>query len=107
MKKIIQKHTPGPWTASINPIESPNTDDAGTVWRDSREGATLICCTSKSPGTKQGEANAKLIAAAPEMLDALEEARLQIKYLHKKFQKTGSGNNVLNMIDTIIKKATE
>lgn len=29
---------------------------------------------------------------------ALEQARLQIEYLHEKFQETGSGNNVLAQI---------
>lgn len=44
--------------------------------------------------------------AAPEMLAALEEAALQIEYLHEKFHPTGSGNMVLGLIRAAIRNAT-
>jgi hypothetical protein len=37
----------------------------------------------------------------------LDEARLQIEYLHKKFGETGSGNNVLARIETELAKYKE
>jgi hypothetical protein len=41
------------------------------------------------------------------LLDLLDEARLQIEYLHKKFGATGSGNNVLARIETELAKYRE
>jgi len=35
--------------------------------------------------------------------DVLQEAKLQIEYLHGKFKETGSGNSVLNRIDIVLK----
>ena len=39
-----------------------------------------------------------------ELVAVLEEARLQIKYLHEKFQETGSGNSVLSRINAVLRK---
>jgi site-specific recombinase len=36
------------------------------------------------------------------MAEMLDEARLQIEYLHKRWQQTGSGNNVLSRIETAL-----
>lgn len=44
---------------------------------------------------------------ADELLEALIESELQIRYLHSKFKQTGSGNKVLFQINNAIKKATE
>ena len=45
--------------------------------------------------------------AAPDMYEALKEAKLQIEYLQNKFQKTGSGNAVLSLIDSVLAKANK
>lgn len=39
------------------------------------------------------------------MIALLKEARLEITYLHEKFQETGSGNAVLARIDALLKEA--
>ena len=39
-----------------------------------------------------------------DLIDALDESRLQIEYLHGKFQETGSGNTVLSKLETILHK---
>lgn len=49
--------------------------------------------------------NAHLIAAAPELYEALTEAVLQIEYLHGKFQPTGSGEAVLARSKIALSKA--
>jgi len=72
-----------------------------------RSGDSLICeCISKRfnkyPNTEeQAEANAKLIACAPEMLEILQmfEANLRHGYVIDK--------NRLNQIQSLIKKAVE
>lgn len=63
----MSKHTPGPWRV----IE---TDDAVMIGPDQFMTATYII---KASGFESSErrANAHLIAAAPEMLEALEDLR--------------------------------
>ena len=56
-------------------------------------------------------ADAKLIAQAPELLsqrdelvELLHDAGIQIEYLHDKFSETGTGNNVLSRIKSLLTK---
>jgi len=57
------------------------------------------------------EANAAFIVKACnnhyKILDLLDEARLQIEYLHSKFKETGSGNIVLYRIEEAIKQVED
>ena len=39
-----------------------------------------------------------------ELIDVLDEARIQIEYLHGKFRETGTGNSVLARIETTLAK---
>lgn len=60
----MSKHTPGPWSSSRCYVQQESQD--GTMNK-------VICDTEHSDfGVDIGVANAKLIAAAPEMLQALE-----------------------------------
>jgi hypothetical protein len=61
------KHTPGPWC--IDPHQSP--EQPLTVF-DGPNCGTLIAIVSGDPDEPENEANAKLIAAAPDLLAALE-----------------------------------
>lgn len=74
---MTTKHTPGPWKANGLP-NTPKTDDfhyACAVW--TANGETPICFTGGAPGRyldepkEMQDANARLIAAAPELLAAL------------------------------------
>ena len=63
------KHTPGPWTAQndgrdIISIQHSN-NDPGAI------SMTLAKVTARMTWRSQAEANARLIAAAPDLLDAL------------------------------------
>ena len=63
------KHTPGPWRVGLlRPGEVTNilVDTIGTTGTYARTTAKV------NTETKEGEANARLIAAAPELLKALE-----------------------------------
>jgi len=40
-----------------------------------------------------------------ELVQAVEQAKMQIEYLHEKFQETGSGNAVLSKLDRVLEKA--
>ena len=59
-------HTPGPW--EIFPKYDTYPDLAFGIWGENND--YLVC--SSTDGGKQAEANARLIAAAPEMLGALQ-----------------------------------
>ena len=61
------KHTPGPWRVAPRSDYPEHADinvDAGT------RGYVALCGKA---GDEEAEANARLIAAAPELLDALRE----------------------------------
>lgn len=49
----------------------------------------------------------KLKKERDELLNHLREAKLQIEYLHDKFQETGSGNAVIFKIDSLLKSITQ
>ena len=68
-----QKQTPGPWTA----VYKPSMNLAGIHIRSSDKYLEVNYCNSSE--TEMPEANARLIAAAPEMLQALEVA---VKYFN-------------------------
>lgn len=71
----MSKHTPGPWG-----IEQ--TDDTNWIGfmrpHDPKKVELIVCTTSRDSLTDEAlaknDANARLIAAAPEMLEALKDA---------------------------------
>ena len=69
-------HTPGPWKF-----------DAGSGYVESREGGLVAIPRSGGDPVKDYEttqnANARLIAAAPEMLDALEAVQCECTILER------------------------
>jgi hypothetical protein len=68
-------YTKGPWQLTTVPFEIRNTDSAAAIYGPMSKdgGACLIADISRSAGDEEAEANAKLIAAAPELLEALKE----------------------------------
>lgn len=81
----MNKHTPAPWETIINPISLDLE-----VWNDK----DCICVVDGDD-----KANAKLIATAPELLEALERA------LHD-FRNMTWTDETYNIIEATIKKAT-
>lgn len=68
------KFTPGPWKAEFR--EYGGYDCMSASWSivsDESEFATLDCRTRDHANDPQQEANANLMAAAPELFDALKE----------------------------------
>lgn len=63
------EHTPGPWNAEIY----VHGEFAIVVHRQGHSGGTLVICSRKRhPGRQtEFEANARLIAAAPDLLESL------------------------------------
>lgn len=64
----MSKHTPGPWTVQRIDI------DCGIIqWAIELPDMRVIAHTGADVSVAQDKANARLIAAAPEMLQALKE----------------------------------
>jgi hypothetical protein len=62
------EHTPGPWTLEISDVPQTNKPFCGICGAD---GAGIVYATLRAPG--ELIANARLIAAAPDLLAALVE----------------------------------
>jgi hypothetical protein len=57
--------TPGPW------MTNPLSDGSTAIWANEKGRIAVSCLTWA--GNYEGQANARLIAAAPELVEALEE----------------------------------
>ncbi len=88
---ISNKHTPGPWKLSANQFVK------GSIY-----GSDSYLIASVSIGQSEYEANAKLIAAAPELLAACEMA---LPYLELPSNEITRAD--FEQIKAAIKKATE
>jgi hypothetical protein len=104
------KPTPGPWkyvadkgciiSTSVPKEESLTAHGVGGDETWDYYGGEVVCETICG---KDGF----LVEAAPFMLDALKDAKLQIEYLHEKFKETGTGNRILSRIENVIRLAEE
>lgn len=72
----MTQHTPGPWITEAQERASRGDVDSGSdvIVVDARDGLPVADCSPEAgyPLTEQHEANARLIAAAPDMLALLE-----------------------------------
>ena len=73
----MSKHTPGPWRA---PLIGGDHGTTGIIWADEPHGGVVatVSRTVQHPDPAEQTANARLIAAAPDMLAALERARVHM-----------------------------
>ena len=74
----MSKHTPGPWQYVF--------EGGTTAFITEADGSTIICIrtTENTTAHKNLAANARLIAAAPELLEALREYRAAILFAQDK-----------------------
>lgn len=98
---ISQKHTPGPWIA---------THIIGSWWIEEDDPTAFcrrrIAIVDDGSGIDSPAANARLIAAAPEMLAALEAAREFIADgMAMGFVGMPEDEDVLEVIEKAIRKA--
>lgn len=102
-------HTPGPWR--VNKKVNTSVEQATAP-----QGMVLICQCEDPDGArtnKEDEANARLIAAAPELLAAVEEAKAQIEFIWQNYfpiaYKNGNVDKsslmVINQCNEAIQKA--
>lgn len=78
----MEKHTPGPWQA---------VDDYGT-WEIESASSAIATVNHNRP---QHEANARIIAAAPELLEALQSSTAALM----DFQREAGGVGILPKLD--------
>ena len=68
-------HTPGPWTVNGHQLRSRWYGDITHNWEESGKNFTrTVAAVCKNATSDENEANARLIAAAPRLLQALQEA---------------------------------
>lgn len=95
--KLKAKHTPGPWSIR----EGEGKDN--TKWIDGNDGLVLAYVSDKNlKDTSLRDANAQLIAAAPELLEALKEVH---KYLCDDYQTAEKLRDIFLLIEPAIAKA--
>jgi hypothetical protein len=71
------QHTPAPWT-----LDTPEPD--GEIIVMDEQGVSIATCWKQPLDPSEWvEANAQLIAAAPELLDALESTLHCVEYYHE------------------------
>ena len=105
-------HTPGPW--AVHPAYPwIIKQDLKVPFADIEDGLTVCNTTGLDgsgffPSSEEGRANARLIAAAPELLEALEEARAGLLWYQDRNpgQRDGSDDEAMARIDAAIAKAT-
>ena len=69
----ISKHTPGPWTLELNNHRKEVGDNSFSLWSQGYEFAKLQDESALCGFDDCGYENARLIAAAPDLLKALKE----------------------------------
>jgi hypothetical protein len=113
---VSAQHTPGPWSIQWathwGVDDGTNTERAGCFQILSDPNPTLanVLCT-RTPWPERADemrANARLIAAAPDLLAALEEARTGLQWYRDSFPEAtdGSDDEAMTRIDAAIAKAT-
>lgn len=89
-----QKHTPGPWTLNGRFIGTADCD----WWHPGNE--KVVAEILKYGGTRPHEANALLIAAAPELLEA---CKFVLKYHNMRLDKSDDSELPFQLADAVQK----
>ena len=103
------KHTPGPWayTPAIGRWASENagTIDASHYSKPGCfDGRDSVATVHNSASPDMAAANAALIAAAPDLLAALEQARARLWIMYQ--EDDNASPPILDLVDAAIAKAT-
>lgn len=99
------KHTPGKWNTS------KLVNDIGIYADGSNRDLALVYKYSRSIPEEEAQANANLMAAAPELLEALQKAKEVIERMSDEFREVAGrhasySNGEAKIIEAAINKAT-
>ena len=100
-------HTPGPWSYNTDGLDLQVTEDGDraipfkTCYITASTGGDEIC-TLDLDNTDNTKSNALLIAAAPDMLETLEEVK---NYLEHEFKDLAFYPEIYKVVDRVIDKA--
>lgn len=97
----MSQHTPGPWNVDAETVYDTTHARICTVDYGDDDEATITGAGEQAPG--QGRANARLIAAAPDLLAACELARKITASTHPNTLHRGE---ICGVLDAAISKAT-
>lgn len=102
------KHTPGPWTAEFNERYEIEDSPWGIRCKNGYWLFNVLDSGSQPHGSKS-EANARLIASAPDLLEALKEAENALADYIPTLERRGGmmnyGRKVLAQVSAAIAKA--
>lgn len=93
MTEQMTEHTPGPWAVDLDLSKVPLRQDTATVY-DSEENSIADLYHGRI------EANAHLIAAAPDLLTLLDELDRRVVW-----ESVGLGNEIAERVEAAIAKA--
>jgi len=95
------KHTPGPWSAQRL------AERWGAFCINGKDGIRIVSCMLNNKRTRQEKrANAMLIAAAPDLLEALKCAHSELHSQQDGIMESFTYAHVIKTIDAAIAKAT-
>lgn len=91
------RHTPGPW--EVKPVDSLDFRRPG---EDGAKDLCIVAANGICPGIvwdylKEGEANARLFAAAPDMIEALREAEEALRSCYQVADYPANGKSTQDM----------
>lgn len=101
---VTAKHTPGPWRAEFACHVNEHVTDVGQgafqiLSADKNRAGWVLCSRHRWPEHEQEmNANARLVAAAPDLLEALQDCRRALL--------NAGATGELEFVDAAIKKAT-
>lgn len=82
--KTQTTHTPGPWRIDVRPLATRNLTITGAgKWLATVHEDSGIRTVQVHPGEWESAANARLIAAAPELLEALIDCANQMELVYQ------------------------
>jgi hypothetical protein len=93
--------TPGPWLSNYSPYTA---QDGAEIPAFEIHGTEKVCDTNEDRPVEEQEANARLIAAAPDMLEALEFVRMMLADIEAAKRK-GYYQKTPSVVATAIAKA--
>ena len=102
MRKVL--HSPGPWQWYFK-IDDNLEADCGVYYEERPGMVYAICRAPRYEGEQQWKANARLIAAAPELLEALKECKKVLAVENSLRDNYGWDIFIAEYINPVIKKA--